>query len=218
MVATKTYEKRTLLTGVGNLFLQMMTTEETPDFAPVYADTVYETPSLDTVNAALQIAEKDIYFSSQLHDSLVNVQRVDLTIDAGYLPVGFAEEAQGMVKVGGGWAMPSNPKKKPFRLAMPIMDMNGDEIIFNFPKCTLSPTNITGTTQREEVSEQIQQFNVRAVFPVYKGDMEKALVYHKLDMAIAENKAKYDRDLLLTNGWYDKASLALNESAAIPQG
>lgn len=216
MVATRTYEKRTLLTGVGNLFLQMMTTEETPSVAPVYADEVNETPSLDTVNASLQISEKDIYLSSQLHDSLVNVQRVDLTIDAGYFPVGFAEEAQGMIKVGGGWSMPSNPKKKPFRLAMPITDMNGDEIIFNFPKCTLSPTNITGTTQREEVNEQIQQFNVRAVFLSYKGDMEKALVYHKIDMAEAENKVKYDRDLLFTNGWFDEASLKLNE--VVPAG
>lgn len=211
MVATKTYEKRTLLTGVGNLFLQMMTTEETPSAAPVYDIKVYETPSLDTVNAALQIAEKDIWLSNKLHDSLVNVQRVDLTIDAGYFPAGFAEEAQGMVKVGGGWAMPSNPKKKPFRLAMPITDMNGDEIIFNFPKCTLTPTNITGQTKREEVNEQIQQFNVRAIIPEYKGDAEKELVYHKVDMAVAENKTKYDRDLLLTNGWYDGASLKLNE-------
>lgn len=215
MPATKTYEKRALLTGVGNLFLQMMTTEETPSTAPVYADTVYETPSVDTLNAAQQITEKDIYLSNEIHDQLVNVQRVDITVDAGYFPAGFAEEAQGMVKVGGGWSMPKNPKKKPFRLAIPITDMNGDEIIYNYPKCTLSPVNTNAQTQGEEINEQLKQFNVRAVAPLFKGSATKSFVYHQMDMAEAENKTKYDRDLLLTNGWYDETTLTANE---LPEG
>ena len=32
-----------------------------------------------------------------------------------------------------------------------------------------------------------------------------------MDMANEENEAQYDRDKLLENGWYDEASLALNE-------
>lgn len=214
----KTYEKRALLTGVGNLFLSMMETEETPSAAPVYSEEVYETPSLNTVDASLQIAEKDIFLSNTLHDSLVNVQRVDLTIDAGYFPQGFAEEAQGMIKVGGGWSMPTNPKKKPFRLGIPITDMNGDEIIYNYPKCTLTPVNSNAQTQGEEVNEQMKQYNVRAIAPVYKGDAEKALVYHQIDMAIAENKTKYDRDLLLEQGWFDEESAALAEKETVPEG
>lgn len=218
MPKTKTYEKRALLTGVGNLFLEMMETEETPSVAPVYSDTVYETPSLDTVNAAQQITEKDIYLSNEIHDSLVNVQRVDLTVDAGYFPAGFAEEAQGMVKIGGAWAMPKNPRKKPFRMAVPITDMNGDEIIFNYPKCTLSPVNTNAQTQGEEINEQLKQYNIRAVAPVFRGDAEKSLVYHQIDMAEEENKTTYDRDLLLTNGWYDTATLKLCEKSAVPEG
>lgn len=216
MVATKTYEKRALLTGAGNLYLQMMATEDTPSTAPTYDTTVYETPSVDTIAAALQIAEKDIYLSNVLHDSLVNVQMVNLTVDAGYFPTGFAEEAQGMVKVGGGWSMPSNPIKKPFRLAVPFTDMNGDEVIFNYPKCTLSPVDNTGQTKREDINEQLQQFNVKAILPLYTGDTGKALVYHKLDMSEPENKIKYNREKLLTNGWYDEASLALCEG--VPAG
>lgn len=217
MVKTRTYEKRALLTGVGNLFLEMMETEETPSNAPVYSETVYETPSLDTVNAAQQITEKDIYLSNEVHDSLVNVQRVDITVDAGYLPVGFAEEAQGMVKIGGGWSMPRNPKKKPFRMAVPITDMNGDEIIFNYPKCTLSPVNTNAQTQGEEINEQLKQFNIRAVAPLFKGEADKSLVYHQIDLADTENKAMYDRDKLLTLGWYDEPTLALCE-IEIPGG
>lgn len=213
MPTTKTYEKRALLTGVGSLFLQMMTTEETPSTAPEYGETVYETPSLDTVNATLQIAEKDIFLSNTIHDSLVSVQRADLVVDAGYFPEGFAEEAQGMIKVGGGWSMPTNPKKKPFRLAVPITDMNGDEVIYNYPKCTLTPVNTNAQTQGEEINEQLKQFNIRAVAPVYKGDAEKPLVYHVMDMAIEENKTKYDRDKLLEQGWYDDATATEAEKA-----
>lgn len=207
----KTYEKRALLTGVGNLYLQMMETEETPSTAPAYDETVYETPSVDTLNATLQMSERTVYLSNVEHDDLVNVQRVDLVVDAGYFPTGFAEEAQGMVKIGGGWSMPTNPKKKPFRLAIPITDMNGDEIIFNYPKCTLSPVNANAQTKGEEVNEQLTQFNIRAIAPLYKGDADKTLVYHKMDMAETENKTKYDRDKLLVQGWYDEATVTACE-------
>lgn len=211
MVATKTYEKRTLLTGVGNMYLQMMTTEDTPDAAPVYAPTVYETPSLDKVAVALEIAEKEIYLSNKLHDNLTAVKFANITVDAGYFPTGFAEEAQGMIKVGGGWSMPTHPKKTPFRFAIPITDTAGDEIIYNFTKCTLSPVNINGETQREDISEQLRQYVIKAVVPVFKGDAENELVYHQMDLAVPENKTKYDRDKLLTQGWYDEATATAAE-------
>lgn len=215
MSTEKTYEKRALMTGAGNLYLQLMTTEDTPSAAPVYANEVFETPSLDTLNATLEIIEKEIYLSNKLHDNIVVVKYATLTVDAGYFPEGFAEEAQGMVKVGGGWSMPAKPVKKPFRIAVPFTDTNNDEIIYNFPKCFLNPTDITGTSQKDDISEQIPQFTIKAILPDYKGDITEELVYHKMDLAVPENKTKYDRDKLLTLGWYDEASLKLTETPEV---
>lgn len=41
-----TFEKKALLTGIGNGFFQVMKTEETPTTAPVYDEKVFEVPSL----------------------------------------------------------------------------------------------------------------------------------------------------------------------------
>lgn len=211
MAAEKTYEKKALLTGVGNMYLQMIETEDSPESAPTYATTVHETPSLDKVAVSMEINEKDIYLSNKLHTTITAVKYVNINVDAGYFPTGVAEEAQGMVNIGGGWSMPTRPKKKPFRLAFPITDTAGNEIIYNFPKCILSPVNINSESQREDINEQLRQYVIKAVAPEYKGDAVDELVYHEMDLAVPENKTKYDRDKLLAQGWYDTATATAAE-------
>lgn len=203
----KTYKKQALLTGVGSMFLDFMLTEDEPQTAPTYAGEVQETPALDKLAVTLELAEKKVYLSNILHTDISAVKSATITLDAAYFPEGFAEEAQGMVKIGGGWSMPTNPTKKAFRFAVPITDENGDELILNFPKCTLSPVDISAETEREDVSEQISQFNITGQPLVYRVEDGKTFVYHKLDLAIPENKTKYDRDQLLETGWYDTTTL-----------
>lgn len=206
----KTYEKRALMTGAGSIYVDFMLTEATKDTPPTYADAVVETPSLNTLDATFDIAETQVYLSNILHDDLTSIRSATISLEAGYLPRDFAEEAQGKVKIGESWALPTNPVKKPFRLAVPFTDSNGDEYIVNFPNCTLSPTDISGQTQGEEATEQLKSFNITAR-PLPYG--EDNFVVLTLDMAGVENKAKYDRDKLLELGWYDETSLALADIA-----
>lgn len=214
MVAT--YTKQALLTGAGAIFLDFMETEDAPNTAPTYAGAVMETPSLETVNAQLELSENRVFLSNILHSDLSAVQSATIPVTAGYFPRGFAEEAQGMVKVGGGWAMPTNPKKKPFRMAIPFTDENGDELIVNFPKCTLAPVNIEGSTSGQDVTPQMKTFNVTGLPLVYKADDGNNFVFYQLDMADEENKTTYDRDKLLENGWFDETSLTANEKTETP--
>ena len=200
----KTYEKRALMTGAGSIYVDFMAPEATTDTPPTYAGEVVETPSLNTLDATFDIAETQVYLSNVLHDDLTSVRSATISLEAGYLPRDFAEEAQGKVQVGGSWALPTNPKKKPFRLAVPFTDSNGDEYIVNFPNCTLSVTDISGQTQGEEATEQLKSFNIMAR-PLPYG--EDNFVVLTLDMADTENKTQYNRDTLLENGWYDEASL-----------
>ena len=202
----KTYEKQALMTGAGSIYVDFMKTEATSTAAPVYAGAVVETPSLNTLDATFELTERQVYLSNLLHDDLTNVRSATISLEAGYLPREFADAAQGKVKIGGSWAMPANPRKKPFRLAVPFTDSNGDEYIVNFPNCTLSPVNISGTSQGEEATEQLKSFNVIAR-PLPFG--ENNVVVLTLDLANPENKALYDRDALLEQGWFDEASLAI---------
>ena len=199
--------KQALITGVGELYLQNMTEEETTSKAPTYAEEVIVTPSIDKVQMSLELSEKKVFASNLLHTDLSGVQSATITLDALYLPTGFAEEAQGMIKVGGAWAMPVQPKKKPFRMSFPITDSDGNQVIVNFPKCTLSPVDLNGETQRDEINEQIQQYNIVAMAMGYKGDLAQQVVYHKLDLADPENKAKFEGGKVLETGWYDNATL-----------
>lgn len=206
----KTYEKQALMTGAGSIYVDFMLTEATSTDAPTYAGAVVETPSLNSLDATFELTERQVYLSNLMHDDLTNVRSATISIEAGYLPREFSDEAQGKIKIGGSWAMPTNPTKKPFRLAVPFTDSNGDEYIVNFPNCTLSPVNISGNTQGEEATEQLKSFNVIAR-PLPYG--EDNFVVLTLDMADVENKAKYDRDKLLELGWYDETSLALADIA-----
>lgn len=214
----KTYKKQALLTGVGSLFLDFMTKEETPTTAPTYAGRVFETPSVDKLAVTLEVAEKKVHLSNILHTDLSVVKSASIVLDAAYFPENFAEEAQGMVKIGGGWSMPTNPIKKAFRLGIPITNENGDELILNFAKCTLSPVDINAETEREDVSEQIGQYNIVGQPLVYRVEEGKMFVYHKLDLAIPENKAKYDRDKLLETGWIDSKTLETLVKSSVPGG
>lgn len=213
-----TYKKQALLTGVGSLFLDFMTQPETPTTAPTYAGKVFETPSVDKLSVTLEVAEKKVYLSNVLHTDLSAVKSATIVLDAGYLPENFAEEAQGMVKIGGGWSMPTNPTKKPFRLGIPITDENGDELILNFAKCTLSPVDINAETEREDVSEQIAQYNIIGQPLVYRVENGSMFVYHKLDLSIEANKTKYDRNKLLETGWIDSKTLETLVKSQVPGG
>ena len=78
-----TYTKRALLTGAGSLYLSFMETEETPTTAPVYAEEVYETPSLETINAQLEVSENKVFLSNILHSDLSAVQSATIPVTAG---------------------------------------------------------------------------------------------------------------------------------------
>ena len=204
-MAKKTF-KRGLLTGAGSMYLQSMTNEPNKDTKPTYHETVYETPSLEKVSATLELAEKTIRLSNLPHSEATAVKKAEITVDAGYFPDGFAEEHTGMVQVGGGWSMPTNPKKKPFRFAVPFTDEDGGEIIYNYPYCFLSPVDVDGETEKEDINEKIRQYKITALAlptDVTVSGKKMKLVYHNMDMTTQENSDKYDRDKLLEKGWYD---------------
>ena len=212
---TVKHVKQALLTGVGEAYLQFMDTEESTTQAPGYNETVYVTPSIDKVAVALELATKKVYASNMLHSNPEAVKSANITLDALYLPNGFAEEAQGMKKIGGGWSMPVNPKKKYFRFTFPLTNDKGEALVVTFPKCSLSPVDFNGETEREDINEQVQQFNILATPLVFKVDGEQ-YVYHKVDLSMEENATKYDLAKLLEKGWYSKETA--DECAKVPGG
>lgn len=216
---SKTYVKQALLTGAGSMFLDFMETEETPSADPIYAKAVMETPSLESVNAQMEVSSNQVFLSNILHSDLSAVQSVTVPVTAGYLPRGFAEKAQGMLKIGGGWSMPTTPKAKPFRLAIPFTDENGDELILNLPKCTLAPVNIEGQTETADRNAQMKTYNITGIpllKPITVEGKKVHLALHTMDMADPENKTTYSRDLLLEKGWFDETSVKLCESTQEP--
>ena len=216
MATETTYEKRGLLDGVGNMYTQWLTNEGSPTIAPTYDDKVYETPSIQKVEVSLTVNDKEVYLSNKLHDKKERVTKAEITLDAGYFTAGFAEEAQGMVKVGeGAWIMPENPKKKPFRLSFPITDNNDDEVIMIFPKCTLGVSNKSASTRTEEAQEQIPSYTITSTPLLYKKTAEDTNgVYMLVDLTTEEAKAAWDRVKLLTETIYDQTTLATAKKGA----
>lgn len=206
-----TFEKKALITGIGNGFFQIMETEETPTSAPVYANTVLEVPSLDKLKTKLEYKSKDIYLSSTLHSVLGKASKATITLDAGYLPEGFEEEVSGAPKLADGvYGMGGKGNKKFFRFAFPIIDENGDQVIINFPKCQIQPTDLNAETQGEDKKEQMQQFDIIAM-PLTTSSDEEQCIYYKADLR--KNKT-LDARKLLENGFYNKTAITTATKAA----
>lgn len=209
-MAETTYEKRGLIDGVGNLYLIKQTDKGTGAKAPTYDSEVFETPSIEQVEVSLTINSKDVFLSNVIHGSNENVTKAEITLQAGYFPAGFAEEAQGMVKEGEGlWSMPTNPKKKPFQMAFPITDSDDNEIIMIFSNCTLGATNTSAQTRKEDRTEQIPSYTITATPVEYRpSDSDVSKVYYLADLTTKEAKKAWDRNKLLTTPIYDSKSLA----------
>lgn len=206
---TTTFEKRVLFNGVSNIITQFMETEDNGTTAPVYEDAIIsEVPSLQDFDGTVDFLEEPVYLSNVEHDDDTIVLGVNININAAYLAEGVAEKAQGMVKEGAGaWSMPTNPTKKPFRLVLIETDKQDNEVIWIFPKATLSPVNISGSTRNAGATNKIPQFVVRAKPLTYKTSGEQRKPYFKIDLTTEEAQAEWDRELLITTPVYDTATL-----------
>ncbi|MHB0809396.1 MAG: hypothetical protein ACYCDV_08515 [Facklamia hominis] len=223
MANTVEYTKRKLMTGAGDIYTQEMTTVDEPKTKPVYGDKVYQTPSLDKVGVALQIAEKIIHLSNKPHSNVKKLKLAEITLDAGYLAAGFEEKMSGYAEIAKGvYAIVENLQTHYFRLAIPFTNESGGEVIYNFPKCELKPSEINGETERDDFQEQLKSFTINALPLTYESDLvtdEKISsngVAFFVDMSEEETRKAYDRNKLLEQGFYDKASLELCKGTVVP--
>lgn len=214
--------KRTLMTGLGDGYFQKMLTEETETTPPVY-DTETGTevvPSLQSIDSSMTFESSPVWLSNKKHSDLGKLSDVTMTLNAAYLPEGFAEEMTGAIKIGpGAYAFNNNPIRKFFRFAFPATDENGGQVIFNFPKCQLEPVGLNPSTETDTKEAEITAFNIVGNALIYKPTTEitgdNNNIYLKVDTRMEEAKDYYDVSKLLEDGWYDKATLeaAARESA-----
>lgn len=213
----KKHVKQALIDGVGELHLRMMETEEASTTAPKYAEKLYITPSIDTFQVSIEADKEVVYFSNLMHDEKERVSSVTITLDAGYLPRGFEEEAQGLSDKGdGGYGLSQAPQKKFFSVAVPTTYANDEEVIFIFPKCTLGLRDIQAKTRGESSESQVPQFEITAHFPNYvDSEGKRSDIYYKVELT-GENATKWDREKLLTTPIYDdKTLLACKDGAPV---
>lgn len=204
-------KKRGLMTGLGNGYFDFMETEETETEGPVYADATQSVPSLESAETELTYESSPIYLSNKQHSDLGKMTNATITLNAAYLPEGFAEEATGAVSLGpGAYAFTTNPITKFFRFAFPMTDELGNEVIVNFPKCKLEPVGLNPSTETDTKEANITAFNISA-YPLNLRD--NSAVYYKVDTR--EKGADYDVDALLDTGWYDEATLTAALTPAV---
>lgn len=204
--------KRGLMTGLGDGYFQRMEEEETETKAPVYEEEtgVEIVPSLESAETEMTFDTNPIYLSNKKHSDLGKVSDITMTLNAGYLPKGFAEWATGAIKLAPGvYGYNSNPIRKFFRFAFPATDENGDEVIYNFPKCQLEPVGLNPQSEGETKEAQITAYNIVGNALVYQpADDIGDGMYFKADLREEEAAEIYDRNKLLEKGWIDKETLA----------
>uniref|UniRef100_UPI0035A11053 hypothetical protein n=1 Tax=Jeotgalibaca porci TaxID=1868793 RepID=UPI0035A11053 len=210
MVAERKYEKKVVFNGVENIYTRFMTTEDNGTVEPVYdATEISEVPSLQDFDGTVEFSEDPLYLSNVIHDNDAIVTAVNININAAYLGTGVAEKAQGMIEEGAGaWSMPTSPNKVPFSLTLIETDKQDGEVIWIFPKATLSPMNIAGATRNAGATNKIPTHTIRALPLTYKTSGEPRKPYFKIDLTTEEAQAEWDREKLLTMPIYNSATLA----------
>lgn len=210
--------KETLMTGLGDGYFQRMLEEETSTTPPEYdtTDGAEVVPSLQSADTTMTFDSSPIFLSNKKHSDLGKLTDITMTLNAAYLPEGFAEWATGAIKMAEGiYGYNSNPIRKFFRFAFPATDENGKEIIYNFPKCQLEPVGINPNTETDTKDAQITAYNIVGNALIYRPAGEDALddvndgMYFKADLRKQTVADIYDREKLLDQGWYDKTSLEL---------
>lgn len=222
--------KQTLMTGLGDGYFQKMLTEETETEAPVYdEETGTEVvPSLQSAETEMTYESNPLFLSNKKHSDLGKISDLTITLNAAYLPEGFAEWSTGAVKLAEGvYGYNSNPIRKFFRFAFPMTDENGKEVIINVPKCQLEPVGLNPSTETENKEAQVTAYNVVGNALVYQpaiadsDDDVNNNIYVKADLRKPEVAALFDRNKLLEIGFYDKTSLdacrVTAETAVDPQ-
>lgn len=205
-------KKRGLMTGLGNGYFDFMKTEETETVGPTYEATTQSVPSLESAETELTYESSPIFLSNKQHSDLGKMTNATITLNAAYLPEGFAEKATGAVSLGpGAYAFTTNPITKFFRFAFPMTDEHGKQVIVNFPKCKLEPVGLNPSTETDTKEANITAFNISA-YPLNLRD--NSAVYYKVDTR--ETGADYDVDALLDTGWYDETTLAAALTPAEP--
>lgn len=201
------YEKRVIFDGVTDIYTNFMTSDDTGVTPPTYDAEVSQVPSLQDFDGTVEINEKIIHLSNKEHDNKQRVTAVTINMNAAYFGEGVEEKAQGYIDEGdGAYSMPESPKLVPFCLRLIQTDGDDGEVIWIFPKVTMSPRNIAGATRTTETTEQINSYALRAVPTnfITAGDKRKA--YFKVDLR-GENAETWDREKLLTSPIYNTATL-----------
>lgn len=206
--------KRGLMTGLGDGYFQRMLEEETRNTPPVYDEEIGTeiVPSLESAETEMTYDSNPVFLSNKRHSELGKLTDVTITLNAAYLPEGFAEWATGAVKIGpGAYAYNSDPIRKFFRFAFPATDENGGEVIYNFPKCQLEPVGLSPSTETDTKEAQITAYNIVGNALFYRptneltGDNEN--IYLKVDTREEDAEGYYNVDKLLEDGWYDTTTL-----------
>lgn len=211
--------KKAVMTGLGDGYFQAMETEETTKEGPQYATEVYSVPSLQSAETEVTYESSPLFLSNKRHSELGRISGATITLNAAYLPDGFAEEMTGAVKLGpGAYAYNDKPAQKFFRFAFPVTDEHGGEVIVNFPKCQLEPVGISAQTETESKEGQVNAFNIVANALNYQpGEADgNNSVYLTVDLRDEEAAEQYDRDKLLENGWYGKTTLEQAKKISAP--
>lgn len=192
-----------ILTGVGAGYLQKIKTLDTSTDGLTYETEVYEVASIDKLAYKPEHKTKPIYLSNIKAADFGKFAGAEMQVDYGWFPEGFVEEMSGMKKLADGvWVQGESTSPKYFRWAFPVTDQDGAEIVYNFPKCQLEPTDFNAETETDEKKENLQQVTIKA-YPVIGN--KKGQVYAKADLRV---NSSYDRDKLLEQGFYDAATLA----------
>lgn len=167
----KAMASQMVITGVSELFVCPMTTEDSLVMPPVYGDTIHRLPVLKEIEIEFNEEAVAFYASNKVYAGSNLLSGATMTATTFKLDSSVYAELTGqMTGTTGGHSIKAGAIQRPYvAVGFAQTGHNGERIVYWLPKTKWALSTVSAQTQEDSMSEQTSEFEI-TVYPLSNND------------------------------------------------
>lgn len=182
-------KKQGVITGVKELYVSVMTTEESGSTAPVYDTVIYRIPILKEITVTVPQEDSVFYASNDIYSASTFITEAELSVTTMKLDAEVYNKVLGIEMTTDGVAtVKGGSINRPYvAVGFAVTTHNGEQQAYWFPKTQWKIPEASASTQEDSMSEQNTEFSIMA----YPLSTNKDL-YYVADSEVTASKVDFD--------------------------
>lgn len=160
-----------VITGVSELYVSVMTTEDTSATAPSYDTKIHSLPILKEIEIEFNEEAVAFYSSNKVYAGSNLLSGATMTATTFKIDSSIYAELTGQVSgTAGGNSVRAGAINRPYvAVGFAQTGHNGQKVVYWVPKTKWSLSAISGQTQEDTMSEQTSEFEI-TIYPLSNND------------------------------------------------